>query len=323
MTKEFVAEAAAVVKRVQLSLTYARVLFGLIVLLFGFGVWYFHTHSLLALSFFDATLVALFVAGVVEPYLLNRFAHDVFGNTFWGLFDPGAPDEYKRALRDLAEMKHYYTSARWRVEFAWEVPNKVLRVTTEGRNSGIVEDPRGYTPSTPLWVLGSCGGYETVYEKWFIDVPGVSEWQDDCDFERMDLDAHLKQGGDGTVTLDEAELANGRSIPRSTKYSITRRTRMYRHSSGYLPLVSTRPTLDIEVRVTGDALGQLDVRIFHTPGQPKGVLTESRILRGEGTSLKVPYVTLPGQATVVTWRPVPPIEAPLSLPPLIPQPERQ
>jgi hypothetical protein len=251
--------------------------------------------------FGDALIIAFVVALVVEPYLRKRFVQLVTADAVWGFLNPNSPEEYRRAVGELASSQIIYRVCDWTVTFSWfDHEKKYVKVDITLRALGKNVSSKPAPWGGHSWVLASTRTPDHTFHSAFTDWNlTVAAADIQCHYSGAELaeKAHRDPTHD-MVYVDRQELSGGQAIPpgMDLEYSVT--TQMYRHAAGFLPIVFSRSAMTSKLNFRGDALPELTVRYF-TPGEVEKTLAGNDGAKPE----KLPGPILSGQHVLVAWRP--------------------
>ncbi len=255
----------------------------------------------------DALFVAFVVAVIGDLYLRVRLAEDsvrrgVRGaiTEMFGLSE-AAPDELQSAVQEFARAEIYTKEAKWRIHFEWKDRERgILEIilTMEKSQCALRNN---YLPSDELWTLDSTLDYESEYLNYSLHCPPA----------RINVNETAPRLGDycrrkkGRLVLDQARLLADRldqsqRIQYKQEFNINRSAKMYRHSSGYVPLMRSSFEVLFKLEIDGPALRDLKVAVFH----PKGAGDQYWNFDGRKASQPARNEwrnVTPGQATIVSW----------------------
>lgn len=252
-------------------------------------------------GFSDAFLITGLLAILVDPYLKRRMQEESGWTAVFGYLNQNAPEGLREALKELATCRRYYTKASWEVDFAWhDKPRRILAITMKVSYTGVNIDIKPYRPTSKPWVLASTDSCESEYLQYSLHCSGKIE---PVDIRGDELQPYVKRRDDGSIYIDESQLAAGRAIPSGETFESVQIARMYRHSSGYVPLQHNRYIETVVITVKGLALSDLDVRITHPRQEGRSVPAEwKRPASSQKPSEPRTFGrATPGQFTLVSW----------------------
>lgn len=221
----------------------------------------------------EALLISFCLAISAERFLRRRSFQAIFNGTMWALLNDKAPSEHKAAVEAAARTKTYHDDVVWSIRFDWEDRRaEVLRLTLEVSSHGICYDPSGYAPAGQRFLLASTRGYESEYLHFSIDgdwhgtpIANIKRVTADERGTDRDIGPFVAPNGDHIVFDEDAfreRFIGAARTKRGTRFSIERKTRVYRRIPAFLPLVSSTPSLRSSYEIIGGALDDLLVTIM-------------------------------------------------------------
>jgi hypothetical protein len=263
------------------------------------AAWLDFIHSLS-----EAFLVSGILAIFVDPYLKRQLEGDSMWSAVFAYLNPKAPGSLRRALQELAACKRYYPTIVCSAHFAWANPEEtVLAVTMDMYETGISLEREPYKPGGRPWVLASTDGWRSDYLRYSLSCPSHIRY---LDVSGADLERFITREDDGSITLDQARIVDGREIPSGIHFERHFQVRMYRHVRGYVPFTHNDFVEKLTISLSGPALRDIDVRVTHPKLPGKGRPSD---WKRKSTSSKNPEDHVcgratPGQTTLVSWYPV-------------------
>jgi hypothetical protein len=251
----------------------------------------------------EALLISGILALAVDPYLKKRIQDESGWNAVFTYLNPKAPKSLREEIQELTTFVRYHKKTLWSAHFEWleSAEKKILSVTLEARNTGIVLGSESYEPSGKPWVLASTSGHKSEYLRYALSCPDHFEW---VDLAGPALQAYVVEQSDNSIYLDEAAVVAGRSVPSGCSYENTRKTRMYRQPVGYIPLHHGTFGENFQVELSGPALPDIEVTVAHP--RREGLLKpdEWRVKSPDALPCRKEFGrVMPGHVTLVSWSP--------------------
>lgn len=251
----------------------------------------------------EAFLISAILATLVDPFLKRRMQTESAWSGIFSFLNSQAPEGLREAIRDLAECKVYYSRTTWTLAFEWfDKAEGILAVTIDIRSTGRNISKEPYKLNRKAWLLASTTGYQSKYLRYAVSCPGKIT---SIDATTDELKDHITIQDDGSLTVDEASLSAGQAIPPGSTFEMIKRACMYRHQNGYIPLHHGKFGENVEIKLTGSAIADIDIRVAHPMFDGHSILTERRrpaASEPAADSAKFLRVT-PGQTTIVSWKP--------------------
>lgn len=289
-----------------------RYVAGVVVLLGlgAYGEFYGHTHyedgstaKSVILGLSEAFLISGILTLLVDPFLKRRIQDEAAWSGIFGFLNEKAPRGLRKALRELAVCKVYFTKTTWNLCFEWDnVLPDVLSVTIDVRSTGENISREKHKLDAHLWVLASTTGRESEYLRYGVSCPGEF---DAIDALHPKLAQYITTQNDGSLVLDEAGVTDGAFIPPQKKFELTKTARMYRNKNGYVPLHHGKFGENLLITLDGAALDDIDVRISHPAqeGRKKPYERKHKASRNNKPQTYHFRQITPGQVTIVSWKP--------------------
>lgn len=249
----------------------------------------------------EALVVSIVVALAVEPRLLQHFGEELASQTFWMSFYSRAPEEYRRAIRDLAAATQFSVAFQWKVTLDWaDEQQSIIRLCSEvtsyrenrsDKSFKLVPRSQIFTPLRSPH-KASIDEYSVICEAAaFYAHPladGISKVE------------HLP---DGRLVLRPAnESALPYEMPPGQKYTIHSKATTYVGELGYTPLFITTPALSLAVQLHGNALKDLWISILHpAQGSFETKISDSGIALADQCPIRFDEVGITGQAILLYW----------------------
>lgn len=259
------------------------------------------TASELVRDFSEAALVSALLALLVDPYLKRRLQDESGWHALFGFLNPKAPMELREAIRELADCRRYYSATHWTIDYTWhDDARTVLAVTLEVANTGVNIDTKAYKPNGKPWVLASCDGMPTEYLHYSISCP---RYFTRLDAQGDDLRRHVVVRADGSIYVNEGDLVGNRAVPPGESFETFKRTRMFRHTTAYLPIHHTQFIDRLRFTLKGPALQDLEVTISHPREEGRRHPEEWKYTGAAGPVSRLLGRATPGQVTLLWWSP--------------------
>jgi len=110
--------------------------------------------------------------------------------------------------------------------------------------------------------------------------------------------------------LDEAEIANGRTVPAELEYQRDVQATVFRREVDVYPIIHRWPTLEVEFDITGPKENNLDWQVLRPTVAPGGERGAPLDRRETSPSHVKSGLAMPGEMVLLTWRPTLPAVGP-------------
>jgi YD repeat-containing protein len=269
----------------------------------------------------DALLIATLIGALVDPRLKRELATEIASQTsrmtadvFYRDFLGGEylPSEYLEGIKRLAKTDRLSLGSSWVLRLDWaDSDKKLVKVTSSIRNTIKNVDREGVKPSKP-WLLcltdGRPKSYFTRYEVELVtsshevsQTDKITRWV----YEDLgQLSGKTTPEGSGVrLNVEPHEVC---IIPPGEHLKTTLEGVTFHDSCGLMPLMCTFSTLGQELKVHGDAIGDLVVSVR----LGTQILTSaSSDADGEANVLyfQSDLLAVRGSVLLVQWQPKPPV----------------
>jgi hypothetical protein len=258
----------------------ARARLPMVVLLLSLGVGlfliFFHAPLLTeqAHNLGEALLIASLLGLTVDRYLKFVLVREVGNLAMQAIFGANAPQEYGERLADnLRSVGAISISSIYSLDIAWDSEERdVLAVTSEVRIEYLnistkpwpVVDPRIASSRAPNRVSRFTDYEITIRNPQAGQRAGVISSQHYASSTDPQMSTAQHRNDDGTVVLNRSELGGFEPtvIAPGATASLRIQGTTYHPSRGGLPIVTRTPSLEITLKLRGEALSDLTVQPY-------------------------------------------------------------
>ncbi len=256
----------------------------------------------------DAALVACALAVIGDIYLRRRLTEESIrrgvrsGITeMFGLFS-ATPEILRSAIVQFGNAHVFARAVTWRVNVAWQDQEAgILAITLRLDRALRVVSKDGYLPSGDLTVLHSTERLRSSHQSYRLH----------CRAAGIDVSANQAQlveycrPKNGQIALEQDRLLRDRlpdgvAMERDQRFTMSHSALMYRHSSGYLPLIHLDFERSFAIEVSGPAVPDLKISAFHPTSREE---SHRKFDSRHGGPLRAEWRNvIPGQGTILSWR---------------------
>jgi hypothetical protein len=252
----------------------------------------------------DAFVIAAVVAYLVDPVAQAHFAQEWGRDLYWAIFSPHAPEEFKKAHKDLAAPDAVIETCTHEltITHAEGTPPEVLTIDWRISIYGKVVNRAGLKLDDQVFVVRRHDGSASSYTYWSFH----SEGPDQLVFDEEGLNQRkaLRTEPSGRRVLDQSKLWDKmEKIEFGKQFWSDRHVITTRLTTDYLTLFQPRMVLKHRIKISGPATSKLNFYITQLGGRA-GELGFEADKAPDGTPYQfqeIKNVAFPGQTILLFW----------------------